>query len=357
MQACKPSQDTVVRSTTKFHEQILRLHEFVGKIALRFTARQDALFRLCSSDCCSGSSSIQCSLQLCASGIPCENSTKISDRSLHVCRCSQADAGFDTHYEDVDEEIAELHLKAAENPAARTQRRYQTAQPTGSTGIDPMLNLQRIQKCYAQSCGLCALGRSLVVHTEQLHLHTKTAVPAVPAAARHATLLQRWRRDDVSGTLHLLQAADWVHQEEAQHQGWQRLQRELAQYSGDRTQHVISSYALIQNIRACATAKPLCIIPRRNHVPPLPLCIVTLANRCENCGWTLFPARNRHDKHFVDVKDFKCIECGAPKDQFVDIHDLSDPRNIDKSKAELDKIDAARAAAAAAGVPYEPPEP
>eukprot|EP00953_Heterococcus_sp_UTEX-ZZ885_P038697 19861-Heterococcus_DN1.PRE.1 len=133
--------------------------------------------------------------------------------------------------------------------------------------------------------------------------------------------------------------------------------RELAQYSGDRTQHVISSYALIQNIRACATAKPLCIIPRRNHVPPLPLCIVTLANRCENCGWTLFPARNRHDKHFVDVKDFKCIECGAPKDQFVDIHDLSDPRNIDKSKAELDKIDAARAAAAAAGVPYEPPEP
>jgi hypothetical protein len=81
------------------------------------------------------------------------------------------------------------------------------------------------QKCYAQSCGLCALGRSLVVHTEQLHLHTKTAVPAAVAAARHATLLQRWRRDDVSGTLHLLQTADWVHQEEAQHQGWQRLQR------------------------------------------------------------------------------------------------------------------------------------
>ena len=56
----------------------------------------------------------------------------------------QADAGFDTLYEDVDDEIAELHMKAAENPAERPQRRYQTVQTTSTTSMDPMLNLQKM---------------------------------------------------------------------------------------------------------------------------------------------------------------------------------------------------------------------
>lgn len=38
---------------------------------------------------------------------------------------------------------------------------------------------------------------------------------------------------------------------------------------------------------------------------------------CEECGFTLFPAQGREFKFFPD--DFKCPECGAAKDKFVDV--------------------------------------
>jgi len=59
------------------------------------------------------------------------------------------------------------------------------------------------------------------------------------------------------------------------------------------------------------------------------------AYRCEKCGYCLFPARSRHKKFFEDVADYKCPECGAGKEDFVDIHDLTNPSNIHLSREEL----------------------
>mmetsp|Transcript_18114 Transcript_18114/g.46332 ORF Transcript_18114/g.46332 Transcript_18114/m.46332 type:complete len:298 (+) Transcript_18114:17-910(+) len=48
---------------------------------------------------------------------------------------------------------------------------------------------------------------------------------------------------------------------------------------------------------------------------------------CENCGYTMFPARGRDDKFFPD--DFKCPNCKAPKESFYDMTDLSDSRTVE----------------------------
>jgi len=48
--------------------------------------------------------------------------------------------------------------------------------------------------------------------------------------------------------------------------------------------------------------------------------------QCEQCGFTIFPARGREGKFFPD--DFKCLTCEAPKEAFFDMNDLSDPRTI-----------------------------
>ena len=40
----------------------------------------------------------------------------------------------------------------------------------------------------------------------------------------------------------------------------------------------------------------------------------------------MFPARGREGKFFPD--DFTCSECGAPKEKFFDMTDLSDPRTL-----------------------------
>lgn len=47
---------------------------------------------------------------------------------------------------------------------------------------------------------------------------------------------------------------------------------------------------------------------------------------CENCGYTMFPARGREGKFFPD--DFKCPSCEAPKESFFDMTDMSDPRTV-----------------------------
>eukprot|EP00611_Tribonema_gayanum_P019341 TRINITY_DN332_c0_g1_i3.p1 TRINITY_DN332_c0_g1~~TRINITY_DN332_c0_g1_i3.p1 ORF type:complete len:366 (+),score=150.86 TRINITY_DN332_c0_g1_i3:59-1099(+) len=77
------------------------------------------------------------------------------------------------------------------------------------------------------------------------------------------------------------------------------------------------------------------------------------AYRCEQCGYTLFPARNRHKKFFEDVKDYTCPECGAAKSEFVDIHDLTDPRNIDRPREELEAALAAKIKAEAEALAHE----
>ncbi|CAN0099110.1 unnamed protein product [Pylaiella littoralis] len=48
---------------------------------------------------------------------------------------------------------------------------------------------------------------------------------------------------------------------------------------------------------------------------------------CEECGYTLFPARGRHEVFFGDVEDFKCPECDAPRSAFYDANDKNDPHN------------------------------
>ncbi|CAM9354069.1 unnamed protein product, partial [Phaeothamnion confervicola] len=35
----------------------------------------------------------------------------------------------------------------------------------------------------------------------------------------------------------------------------------------------------------------------------------------------------RHEKFFTEVTDFRCPECGAPREKFFDINDPYDPRN------------------------------
>lgn len=47
---------------------------------------------------------------------------------------------------------------------------------------------------------------------------------------------------------------------------------------------------------------------------------------CEKCGFTMFPARGREGKFFPD--DYKCLQCGAPKESFFDMTDLSDERTV-----------------------------
>jgi len=46
---------------------------------------------------------------------------------------------------------------------------------------------------------------------------------------------------------------------------------------------------------------------------------------CENCGYTIFPARGREGKFFGD--DFECPVCGAKKEHFYDGNDPDDPHN------------------------------
>lgn len=48
---------------------------------------------------------------------------------------------------------------------------------------------------------------------------------------------------------------------------------------------------------------------------------------CDDCGYTLFPARGRHEHFFDDVDDFKCPECDAPRSSFYDANDPDDPHN------------------------------
>ncbi|CAM9602555.1 unnamed protein product [Chrysoparadoxa australica] len=64
------------------------------------------------------------------------------------------------------------------------------------------------------------------------------------------------------------------------------------------------------------------------------------AYRCEDCGYTMYPARNRHDHFFTDVKDFKCPECDAPREKFYDVNDEDDPRN-QKPEEESEEVEAA----------------
>jgi len=60
---------------------------------------------------------------------------------------------------------------------------------------------------------------------------------------------------------------------------------------------------------------------------------------CENCGYTMFPARGREGKFFP--KNFKCPSCDAPQESFFDLTDLSDPRTI-KAMEEDEDFDCAR---------------
>eukprot|EP01084_Bolivina_argentea_P233944 393898_1 len=62
------------------------------------------------------------------------------------------------------------------------------------------------------------------------------------------------------------------------------------------------------------------------------------AYKCDDCGYTLFPARGRHQYFFEDVDDFACPECGAPKASFYDLYDEDDPRNH-KSEGEEETED------------------
>jgi rubredoxin len=55
---------------------------------------------------------------------------------------------------------------------------------------------------------------------------------------------------------------------------------------------------------------------------------------CENCGYTMFPARGREGKFFPD--DFKCPSCEAPKEAFFDMTDLSDPRTVEALENDED---------------------
>ena len=55
---------------------------------------------------------------------------------------------------------------------------------------------------------------------------------------------------------------------------------------------------------------------------------------CENCGFTMFPARGREGKFFPD--DYKCLQCGAPKEKFFDMTDLSDSRTINAMQNDED---------------------
>ncbi|CAM9459087.1 unnamed protein product [Ectocarpus fasciculatus] len=59
---------------------------------------------------------------------------------------------------------------------------------------------------------------------------------------------------------------------------------------------------------------------------------------CEECGYTLFPARGRHEHFFDEVEDFKCPECDAPRSAFFDANDKDDPHNqkrLEKMKANV----------------------
>ena len=47
---------------------------------------------------------------------------------------------------------------------------------------------------------------------------------------------------------------------------------------------------------------------------------------CEDCGFTMFPARGREGKFFP--KNFKCPTCNSPQEAFFDLTDLSDPRTV-----------------------------
>ncbi|CAN0261206.1 unnamed protein product [Ascophyllum nodosum] len=73
---------------------------------------------------------------------------------------------------------------------------------------------------------------------------------------------------------------------------------------------------------------------------------------CEECGYTLYPARGRHEKFFDSVNDFKCPECDAPRSAFYDANDPDDPHNqaadedLEEGTGDADDGDATIMAAA-----------
>jgi len=56
---------------------------------------------------------------------------------------------------------------------------------------------------------------------------------------------------------------------------------------------------------------------------------------CENCGWTMFVARNRMKKYFRD--GLECAQCGAVAPVFKNINDPDDP--INKEGATIDDLE------------------
>eukprot|EP00904_Undaria_pinnatifida_P005139 jgi/Undpi1/1755/HiC_scaffold_11.g05144.m1 len=59
---------------------------------------------------------------------------------------------------------------------------------------------------------------------------------------------------------------------------------------------------------------------------------------CDECGYTLFPARGRHEHFFDDVDDFKCPECDAPRSSFYDANDPDDPHNQRDGEGEVTNL-------------------
>ncbi len=56
--------------------------------------------------------------------------------------------------------------------------------------------------------------------------------------------------------------------------------------------------------------------------------------QCSSCGFTIFPARGREGKFFPD--SFRCPNCGARKEAFFDMNDLSDPRTVAAQASDKD---------------------
>mmetsp|Transcript_34153 Transcript_34153/g.107672 ORF Transcript_34153/g.107672 Transcript_34153/m.107672 type:complete len:83 (+) Transcript_34153:667-915(+) len=54
--------------------------------------------------------------------------------------------------------------------------------------------------------------------------------------------------------------------------------------------------------------------------------------RCEDCGFTIYPARGREGKFFP--KGFTCPNCSASQESFYDLNDPTDPRNQEEDEEE-----------------------
>ena len=48
---------------------------------------------------------------------------------------------------------------------------------------------------------------------------------------------------------------------------------------------------------------------------------------CEDCGYTIFPARGREGKFFPD--NFKCPTCGSPSSSFTNVRSELDTESVD----------------------------